>query len=381
MNMNILRYTDNLNVAATIKPKINLPQRHDIHRILIIKWSALGDVARSSAILQDVSVAFPNAVIDLNTFSMFEVLFQADSRLNKVFSVDLRGKDKGWAGILRWLKMVRAGNYDLVIDLQGADRSRMMLQLLQMTGKGIRYRVGHYPGLPYNISPPRLPPGTHGFEYMRAALASAGIPFNSIVPCLHVPPRNIDRAADLAKQYGLAPKKYAVFLPGCQAAGYLKRWGAVRYAALGQLLHQAGVEKIVVMGSSDEEQECNEIARINPSFTVNLCGQTEIFDLFPLCENALCIVANDTGTAHMVNATGTPMLGLYGPTDPILAKPVGPQVIALQVDIADMPCLNCQCNHECSHQSCMKAITPQRAMDEISGMTGLKVNYSTSNKV
>lgn len=369
--MNILRYTDNLNVAASVKPVIALPQRDDIHRILIIKWGALGDVARSSAIIQDISVAFPKAVIDLNTFSAFEHLFHDDPRINRTFSVDLRGKDKGWTGKLRWLKAVRSGNYDVVFDLQSADRSRMMLLLLQLTGKGIRYRVGHHPGPPYNIAAPRLPQGTHGFEYMRASLAAAGVPCRSIVPCLHVPPRNIQRAADLAKQHGLIAKKYAVFLPGCQAAGHLKRWGAARYAELGKLLHEAGVDKIVVLGGRDEEQECLEIARINPALTVNLCGLTEIFDLFPICENAVCIVANDTGTAHMVNATGTPMLTLFGPTDPRLAKPVGPQVIALQVDIADMPCLNCQCNHECSHQSCMKAITPQRAMQELTAMTGI----------
>ena len=371
--MNILRYTDNFGVAATVKAKINLPQRADIQRILIIKWGALGDIARSSAIFQDIFLAFPNAKIDLNTFSMFEKLFQADTRFNRVFSVDLRGKDKGWAGKLRWLREVRAGNYDLVIDLQSADRTRMMLQLLQLTGKGIRYRVGHYAGLPYNIAPPRLPVGTHGFEYMRAALAAAGIPFNTMLPCLHVPPRNTQRAAELALRHGLTPKKYVVFLPGCQAAGFLKRWGANNYAALGQLLHQAGIEKIVVLGAKDEAEECAAITQLCGNLCVNLCGQTEIFDLLPLCENAACIVGNDTGTAQMVTATGTPMLTLYGPTDPRLAKPVGAQVIALQVSIKDVPCLNCQCNVECSHQSCMKAITPQRAMQEIAAMIRLEI--------
>jgi ADP-heptose:LPS heptosyltransferase len=75
------------------------------------------------------------------------------------------------------------------------------------------------------------------------------------------------------------------------------------------------------------------------------------------------------------------MLSLFGPTDPRLYKAVGPQVIALQVDIKDVPCLNCLCEHECTHQSCMKAITPQRAMEEISAMVALKQNESARNKV
>ena len=55
-------------------------------------------------------------------------------------------------------------------------------------------------------------------------------------------------------------------------------------------------------------------------------------DLLPIAESARCIIGNDTGTAHLVAATGTPMLIIFGPTDPRRAKPVGKHVIALQVD-------------------------------------------------
>ena len=72
----------------------------------------------------------------------------------------------------------------------------------------------------------------------------------------------------------------------------------------------------------------------------------------------------------MVTATGTPMLALFGPTDPRLAKPIGRHVIALQVNIKDVPCLNCHCQRDCDHHSCMKAITPQRAFEELQHMLG-----------
>lgn len=369
--MQILRYDDSRPPVQLPAPRFHLPQDASIRRILIIKWSAMGDIALSTTAMQDVRNAFPDATIDLNTLPAFEKLFAEDPRFNDVFSVDLRNTERNWRGMRRWLQRVRAGRYDLLIDLQSADRTRLMVALLQLTGRGIRYRIGNNPGWPYNITPPALPFETHGFERLRAALASGGIPAQTDHPALFVPQSNLQHAAQLAELHGLHPGKYAVLLPGCQAAGHLKRWGAERYAALGAKLHAAGLEKVVILGGPDEIEECAAIAQRCGDYAVNLCGQTQVQDLLPLAESAHCIIGNDTGTAHLVAATGTPMLVIFGPTDPRRAKPVGAHVIALQVAVADMPCLNCYCQVDCSHQNCMQAITPERAFAEISAMTGL----------
>ncbi len=369
--MNILRYDDTRPTLQLPAPRIQLTDRKEIRRILIIKWSAMGDIALSTAVMQDIRNAFPEAVIDLNTMPAFEKLFSEDPRFESVFSVDLRKAERGWKGMKRWLSRVREGHYDLLVDLQSADRTRLMVALLQLTGRGIRYRVGNNPGWPYNITPPKLPFETHGFDRMRAALAAGGIPARTLHPSLHVPESNRQRVSALAEIHHLQAGRYAVLLPGCQAAGYLKRWGAHRYAALGEKLHAAGLEKIVILGGPDEVEECNTIAALCGDYAVNLCGQTQVQDLLPICEHAKCIVGNDTGTAHLVAATGTPMLVIFGPTDPRRAKPVGTHVIALQVSATDMPCLNCYCQVDCKHQNCMAAITPERAFEEIATMAGL----------
>lgn len=369
--MNILRYTDERAPLPEIPKRHNLPGQADIQRILVMKWSAMGDIALSTAILQDIRNAFPRAEIDLNTLPAFEKLFAEDPRFRQVFSVDLRKTERNWKGMRRWLRRVRAGQYDLLIDLQSADRTRLMVALLQLTGRGIRYRMGNNPGWPYNITPPKLPLTTHGFERMRATLASGGIPAATPHPTLFVPQSSRQRVSELASIHRLTAGNYAVLLPGCQAAGYLKRWGAERYAALGAKLHAAGLEKIVILGGPDEAEDCAAIAQICGDYAVNLCGKTQVQDLLPICESARCIIGNDTGTAHLVAATGTPMLVIFGPTDPRRAKPVGTHVIALQVDVADMPCLNCYCQVDCTHQNCMKAITPERAFAEIATMANL----------
>ncbi|MEZ5574337.1 MAG: glycosyltransferase family 9 protein [Candidatus Competibacteraceae bacterium] len=82
-------------------------------------------------------------------------------------------------------------------------------------------------------------------------------------------------------------------------------------------------------------EECQRIAQTCGPWLINLCGQTAILDIPPLCEPARFIVANDTGTAHLAATTTVPMLVLCGPTNPRQGQPLGNNV-----DPANRPILH-----------------------------------------
>src|SRR3569832_334288 len=90
-------------------PSVNLPARADIRRILLIKWSALGDIAVTTAVMEDVRRAFPNAEIDLNTLPPWQRLFEGDPRFRKVIAFPLRGLDALVS--LCWLRVVRSNRF------------------------------------------------------------------------------------------------------------------------------------------------------------------------------------------------------------------------------------------------------------------------------
>lgn len=332
----------------------DLPTNPAIRRILLIKWSAMGDVIIATALFEDIARAFPDREIHLDTQPGWQSLFASDPRFQRILAVDWRDRRQRIRQMAAWLRQVRAWNYDLVIDLQCNDRSRLLLSLLWLSGHRIRYRLGNCRRLPYNIAPVELPKPSHILLRSRAALQAGGIPATTPRPVLHIPEHNRARAGDFIKRHGLSPSGYAIFLPGCNASGHLKRWGADRYAALANHLHREGLERIVLIGGPDEVDECQRIAQQCGAWLVNLCGQTEILDIPFLCDPARFIVANDTGTAHLAAATATPMTVICGPTDPRRVKPLGDNVTALQ---ADLPCINCY-RKTCSHHSCMAMLTP-----------------------
>ncbi|MHB1676682.1 MAG: glycosyltransferase family 9 protein [Sulfuriferula sp.] len=341
---------------------LDLPADPRIRRILIIKWSALGDIAMATCVMEDVARAFPDAKIDLNTLPPWDKLFSGDSRFSQISTINVRAKTGKWSAMWAWMQQVRHQHYDLIVDLQSNDRSRLMLMFLQLTGNRTRYLIGNHPSRPYNISGPADNSDPNPVQRMRASLRSAGIPAETARPVFHIPEYNQAHVLALQKRYGLATGRYAIFYPGCQAAGYLKRWGESNYAQLARLLLASEVDHVVLVGSQDEMEDCRRIAELAGENVVNLCGQTEVLDIIPLARDAKLQIGNDTGTAHLAASSSSPMVVVCGPTDAYRVKPQGDNVVAIQ---AQLPCMNCYCKQPCAHHSCMKAIQPQHVLDAL----------------
>ena len=320
----------------------------------------MGDVVSATAFMEDLRRAFPRAAVDLNTLPAHAGLFRGDPRFDRLIAPDVR-KD-GWRGMVKWLREIAAGDYDLVVDMQSNDRSRLLLALLVLGGRGARWRVGHRRRFPYHFGPPPDMVWDRPGVFTRSALQAAGIATATAHGKLYVTEAERSRGGALMGAAGLAAGNYAIFLPGSQRAGFLKRWGVEHYAELARLLLARGVAKIAVVGGPDEVEDCLEIARLGGAGVVNLNGRTGILDVVPLAAGARFVVGNDTGMAHVCACTDTPMLVLCGPTDPRRVRPIGPQVLGIQ---ADIPCKSCYAK-TCSQsdtQRCMKLLTPPWVAD------------------
>jgi heptosyltransferase-2 len=335
--------------------------RTGVKRILLLKWSAMGDVVISTTFFEDIRRAFPAAIIDLNVGKQFAGLFAGDPRFDRILPVDFKGKDRSLAGLIAWVIRMKGAGYDLVFDLQSNDRSRLLLSLLRLVSFPGPAMVGLHDRYPYHLSPGADVPA--GVSRQRKALEAAGVALGTARPTLHVPEENRRRAAGLLAANDLEPGRYGIFLPGSQAGGELKRWGWERYAALAEMLYRGGFGRIVLIGGPDDLEECARVASAvtEPGCLVNLCGQTAILDVLPLVEQAHFVVGNDTGTAHIASCTDKPIIVICGPTDPRRVKPLGDNVVALQ---AELPCSNCY-RKECADHSCMSLITPALVCDRL----------------
>lgn len=334
-----------------------------IRRILVIKWSAMGDVALASAAIEDIAAAFPHSEVHLSTLPPWHQLYEHDPRLSRVINIDVRAKQGQLGNMWRWLRIVAAAHYDLIIDLQTTDRSRLLLVALAYSSAGVRWRAGNKCAFPYNLYP-AVKGVRHAATVMAATLSTVGIPMRTTHPVLHCATHRRALVQQRMAQAGLTPNEFIVMLPGCQAAGYLKRWGAARFTALAGKLCAGGVDKILILGGPDELDECGAIDAATDHRVINWCGETELLDIVAICEQARAVIGNDTGTAHVAAAAERPMLIICGPTDPHRVRPMGDQVEVLQ---AQLPCINCYRKH-CGHHSCMALIKPADVITKLTAM-------------
>jgi len=156
--------------------------------------------------------------------------------------------------------------------------------------------------------------------------------------------------AVLAKRWpGLPPMPFADYDPGVvvprPAGPYLclmpgstwpsKAWPEGHFAALAAKARQTGLE-VVVLGTPNEMEICRAVAG---DLAQNLCGQTSLKEAAAWLRGAWAAVGNDSGLSHLAAACGTPILALYGATDPGGSTPWGPKSRGLRRD--GVPCAPC----------------------------------------
>ena len=111
----------------------------------------------------------------------------------------------------------------------------------------------------------------------------------------------------------LAPGGYACLHPGARSAD--KRWPAERFAAIGDMLHDAGLE-VVLTGSEAETSITGAVAKAMRRPPLDTAGPLGIGALAAIVAGARLVVCNDTGVSHVAAALGVPSVVIFFATDP-----------------------------------------------------------------
>jgi len=110
-----------------------------------------------------------------------------------------------------------------------------------------------------------------------------------------------------------------------------KRWPVAHWRALLAALPE---HRFVLFGTPGDRPIAQAIADGHSNLHVeNAAGKTDLAGfVLRLCECSL-LVTNDTGGMHLGNAFGVPLIGLFGPTNPVRTRPV----FASRVEIMQPP--------------------------------------------
>jgi ADP-heptose:LPS heptosyltransferase len=101
-----------------------------------------------------------------------------------------------------------------------------------------------------------------------------------------------------------------------------KRWGLARCLALAERLGASrGIRAAVIAGP--EDRAAVDAAAVGMAAPVAVAAPPTLGALAAFLRRCRLVVAGDTGPLHLAAALGRPTVALYGPSDPVLAAPVG----------------------------------------------------------
>jgi heptosyltransferase I len=297
-----------------------------VNRFLIVRLGSLGDIIHAIPVAAALRNRYPQAHIDWMVDERYIELLSLVECLDRRIPVDprdaMRGRDRG--RLVATIRDAREAVYDACIDLQGLLKSALLARFA-----GARRTIG-FPRehlreplarLFYTDTPD---PGsaTHVIDKGLALLAPLDVNDRRI----HFPisiPRTVAVESVIAR---FAPSAYLVINPG--AAWPNKRWPVERFGAVAAAIHRDFGLRAVVLWGPGEQPLAAAVAKASEG-AAEIAPPTTIPDIIGIARHARLMLSGDTGPLHMAGAVSTPIVALFGPTQPERNGPWSPQDISL----------------------------------------------------
>ncbi len=246
---------------------------------------------------------------------------------------------------------LRRRRYDLALDLQGLWKSAVWARLSgarRVLGFARGFRREPASSLLLGESAEAPPEAVHVIDKNLALLRPLGI---DALGSRDFPlPRDPHVAEVVERRLGDAGLgDYVVLNAGGGWAS--KLWPAAGFGAVGRALVERGLTPLVTWGPG-EEALADEVVSASGG-AARRCFPTTLPELVEVLRRARLMVAADTGPLHIACAVATPVVGLYGPTDPARN---GPFAHADRVVRRAPPCAPCHRRTCAIHEGVMASL-------------------------
>jgi ADP-heptose:LPS heptosyltransferase len=246
-----------------------------------------------------------------------------------------------WSGAKATLRQVRRQRFDVALDFQGLWKSAAWARLAGAPRVlGFSGTQRREPGSAALLRETAQQPteAVHVIDKNLSLLRPLGVDALGLrefpLPDTKAEVRSVTQGLSL-----LGLDKFVILNPGGGWAN--KQWPADAFGALAQALRRRGLVPLVTFGPG-EEALADRIVAASADAAVRGFGTT-LLEYVELARRAQLVVAADTGPLHLACAVGTPVVGLYGPTDPARNGPFSASDVVVRKVPPCAPCHKRSC--------------------------------------
>ena len=297
----------------------------EIRKILVVKFRNIGDVLLSTPLLENLRLCHPEAELHVAVNKMCEDMLSLNPHVDRIFAYDRQSVRSASAFLrigmeTRYFRNIVGHRYDLVVNLTEGDRGAWLC-LLCVAPR----RLGFFPR---SFLLERLPAFTQGFQKTpHVHTVERDLSFLRLLG--HEPKsRRVrifwsDRTEEKVRR--LLKKSGAVdFVHVHPVARWLfKCWDSKRFAQIVDWLENEMKLRVVVTASPDplEIDRVEEIVSACRFTPLDLSGMLDLKEVACLSSHARFFLGVDTAPMHMAAAVNTPVVALFGHSDPVVWGP------------------------------------------------------------
>jgi heptosyltransferase-2 len=324
----------------------------------------VGDTILSYPTVQQLKTLFPHSHLAILVSSPLVELWKTFPFVNEIIPFQ---KKLGIGSFLEDLnigKSLKGRNFDLAVILPRSFRSAFQIYLAH-----IPIRIGYQDEgrsffLTHGIHRTKKILGSHRVHYFQKLIEPLGKIESFPTPRIFLREEDRRWAEQMLKDLELANGRPLIGMNPGATYGVAKCWNPGRFGELGKRLREKWKSNLLLFGKEEEKSIAEETQQQNGG--IDLTGKTNLLQLAALLERCHLLITNDTGTMHVAAAVGTPVVALFGSTDPSVTGPWGDGHVVVRKDLPCSPCLkrNCSTDHRC-----MELIT----VDEVEEIVGKKL--------
>ena len=357
--------------AACINPLSEAPHAE---RILVIRLGAMGDVVRTLPAFAELRARYPHAHLAWLVERKAESALRGQSGLDEVIVFPREELEDHWRQRrplalaregLRFVAALRRKRFELVLDFHGILKSGVLSWMsaaatrIGFAAPFAREGSALFANHRVRVEPARI----SRFERNAALVDFLGIGLATVPKAAAGEgaawPLDVARQAGMRQAVGSESRPFAVLHPGSSAATSYKRYPVSGWAAVARALRDDGVACCVAAGSEAERETARAVVAASDGAAVLAPPTPELADLAALVSQSRLFLGSDSGPLHVASLTGTPVVQLLGPTDPVENRPWGGSPYrSLRVPVGCSPC-----RRGCRAASCMNVL-PSEAVVE-----------------
>jgi ADP-heptose:LPS heptosyltransferase len=333
--------------------------------ILVIRLSAMGDVAMTIPVIKAMTRTYPNAKITIVSRAFLKPIFQNIPNVS-FHTADVKGKHKGVFGLFKLYKELRKLNIDIVADLHNVVRSKIL---------GFYFKLGGYKvcKIDKGRAEKKALTQTEGkvFKQLKTTQERYAAVFNKLRHTITLTSEDILPQLKMTKKIALSigedRKKWIGIAPFAAFAG--KTYPTEQMEAVISKLSKTHQYKIILFGGPAEKQQLDSWQN-NYNHVINCAGLFSFEEELILISNLDIMLSMDSGNAHLAAMYGKKVVTIWGITHPYAGfYPFGQSPEnALLADKEQYPLLPTSIygnKYPDGYENVMQTITPQMVFDKI----------------